>query len=134
MQEGSHILVVDDQAGVRRLLYEVFSDDGHRVEMAAGGLEALKKVAVQPPDIVLMDIKMPGVNGLETLQELRKNWPTLMVVMMTAYGELDVLSEAKSMGVKHYIIKPFDLDEVRYLVRGLLSDIKTEESKIKGIG
>lgn len=116
------LLVVDDQAGVRRLLYETFLEDGYRVEQAAGGAEALQKAAACVPDLVLLDIKMPGMSGLEVLRELRKISPDLTVVMMTAYGELNIVNEAKSMGVVHYIVKPFDLNEVRYLIKGLLKE------------
>ncbi len=123
MQAANYkILIVDDQTGVRRLLFETFSEEGYQVEMASGGAEALKKIAVQIPDLVLLDIKMPVMNGLATLREIRKTLPDLMVVMMTAYGELDMLKDAKKLNVKHYLSKPFDLDEIRYLVKGLLQE------------
>ncbi|GBF35668.1 sporulation initiation phosphotransferase Spo0F [Desulfocucumis palustris] len=119
---GYKLLVVDDQSGVRRLLYETFIDEGYEVDTASGGIEALKKISAQPPDLILLDIKMPVMNGLATLREIRKAFPELTVVMMTAYGELDMLKDAKSLNAKHYLIKPFDLDEVRYLVKGLLKE------------
>lgn len=128
-----NLLIVDDQAGVRRLLYEAFSEDGYNIEQASGGAEALQKIGLKIPDLMLLDIKMPGMNGLETLRELRKTRPDLTVVMMTAYGELDMINEAKSMGVVHYIVKPFDLNEVRYLVKGLLKE-KTPRKVLQEIG
>ncbi len=75
---------------------------------------------------------MPVMNGLATLKELRKAFPDLIVVMMTAYGELDMLKDAKNLNAKHYLIKPFDLDEVRYLVKGLLTE-STERKKLQEI-
>lgn len=128
------LLIVDDQHGVRRLLYEAFKDEGYRVRMAQGGSEALKMVSQETPDIVLLDIKMPGMNGLETLAEMRKTKPDLSVLMMTAYGDLEVVDKAKKMGVKHYIIKPFDIHEVRLLVRGLLFEYGQVKSEFKEIG
>lgn len=123
MMAGDYcILIVDDQTGVRRLLCEAFIEDGYNIEQASGGAEALQKIAADTPDLVLLDIKMPGMNGLQTLRELRKTRPDLIVVMMTAYGELDMINEVKGMGVVHYIVKPFDLNEVRYLVKGLLQE------------
>jgi len=116
------ILIVDDQTGVRRLLFETFTEEGFQVEMASSGVDALKKIAAQTPDLILLDIKMPVMNGLATLREIRKTLPDLIVVMMTAYGELDMLKDAKKLNVKHYLIKPFDLDEIRYLVKGLLQE------------
>jgi len=114
------LLIVDDQAGVRRFLAEAFSEEGYRVEVACSGGEAVRKAGARRPALVLLDIKMPGMNGLETLEELRKIAPGVPVVIMTAYGELDIVTEAKKRGVKNYINKPFDLSEVRCLVKELL--------------
>ncbi|MFZ5596738.1 MAG: response regulator [Bacillota bacterium] len=129
-----HLLIVDDQSGVRRLLYEVFIDEGYHVRTASGGQEALMMVAREKPDMVLLDIKMPGMSGLETLSELRKISHDLPVIMMTAYGDLEVVEQAKKLGVKHYIVKPFDLDEVRLLVRGLFLEIGGGPGKLQEIG
>ena len=128
------LLIVDDQAGVRRLLYEALCDEGYRVDTASSGPEAIRKISAKNPSLVLLDIKMPVMNGLETLEELRKLSPELPVVMMTAYGELDIVIEAKKRGVQHYINKPFDLNEVRYLVKGLLLEDADERKLMKEIG
>lgn len=128
------LLIVDDQPGVRRLLYEAFNDEGYRVRMAGGGQEALKMVSQQIPDIILLDIRMPVMNGLETLEEIRKIDPDMPVLMMTAYGELEVVEMAKKLGVRHYIIKPFDLNEVRLLVKALLVDVGHRKGRLKEIG
>lgn len=128
------LLIVDDQQGVRRLLYEAFSDEGYRVRMAAGGQEALLMASQEMPDLILLDIKMPVMNGLETLRELRKVNPDIPVLMMTAYGELEVVEGAKKLGVKHYLIKPFDLNEVRLLVKGILVDTGHRKGMLKEIG
>jgi len=125
---------VDDQAGVRRLLFEAFTDEGYHVETASSGMEAIVKARDKFPLLVLLDIKMPGMSGLETLDELLKIIPQTPVVMMTAYGELDIVAEAKRRGVKHYINKPFDLNEIRYLIKGLLSEEKDRRAAIKEIG
>ncbi|BAF61021.1 MAG: response regulator [Pelotomaculum sp.] len=128
------LLIVDDQAGVRHLLCEAFKGEGYRVELASSGSEAIKKVKTRIPSLILLDIKMPGMNGLETLEELRKIAPDTPVVIMTAYGELDIIAEAKKRGVQHYISKPFDLDDARYLIRGLLEEEKAEREMLKEIG
>lgn len=103
------ILVVDDQPGIRRLLMEVLSENGYSVEVAANGYEGLQKVKELNPDLVLMDMKMPGMDGIETLRELRRTGQNAKVVMMTAYGELDMINEAKELGAIAYITKPFDI-------------------------
>lgn len=133
-EKKSGLLIVDDQNGVRRLLYEAFSDEGYRVRMAGGGMEALKMVSQEMPDLMLLDIKMPVMSGLETLEELRKTSKDLPVLMMTAYGDLEVVEQAKKLGVRHYIIKPFDLNEVKMLVKGLLLEMEDREKKLKEIG
>ncbi|OAT79754.1 response regulator [Desulfotomaculum copahuensis] len=128
------LLVVDDQAGVRRLLYEAFSDDGLQVAMASSGAEAVQKVSASRVSLVLLDMKMPGMNGLETLQELRKVDAGLPVVMMTAYGELDLMAEARKLGIRHYVTKPFDLQEVRYLVKALLVESRPRDKYVVETG
>lgn len=120
MAEGYNLLVVDDQMGVRRLLYEAFIEEGYNVDMAGSGFEAVAKVKEQVPDIILMDMKMPGMNGLEALQEINKLNIDVNVVMMTAYGELEIVTEAMKLGVKEYITKPFDINEIRQLVKKVI--------------
>ncbi|MFZ5646402.1 MAG: response regulator [Bacillota bacterium] len=128
------LLIVDDQHGVRRLLQEVFVEEGYRVRTASGGEDALKMISQDVPDLVLLDIKMPGMSGLETLGELRKTNAGLPVMMMTAYGDLEVVRQAKKLGVKHYIIKPFELSEVRHMVKGLLIEAGHDTGKVQEIG
>ena len=115
------ILVVDDQMGVRRLLFEAFKEDGYDVRLAASGFEAISQVNSDPPRLILMDMKMPGMNGLEALREIKRLNPEVSVIMMTAYGELEIVAEAMKLGVKEYITKPFDINELRDLVSKVLS-------------
>ena len=123
-----YILVVDDNAGVRRLLYELLSDEGYHVEAAENGEQALRKVLERTPLLVLLDVKMPGLNGLETLAELRKIASEVPVAMITAYPELRIVLEARKSGLlQYYLEKPFDLDKVRYLVKSLLDASKERE-------
>ncbi len=129
-----HLLVVDDQAGVRRMLLEAFSDDGFEVELAVSGTEALQKIRNGGIDLVLLDMKMPGMSGLDTLREIRKLNPDLPVIMMTAYGELELVAEARNLGIRHYVSKPFDLQEVRYLARALLADKRPARRYLGVIG
>ncbi|PKM82263.1 MAG: two-component system response regulator [Firmicutes bacterium HGW-Firmicutes-14] len=116
--------------GVRRLLYEAFKEEGYKVELAGSGLEALEKVKSEMPDIILMDMKMPGMNGLETLHEIKKVNDSILVVMMTAYGELEIISEAMKLGINEYITKPFDINELRSVVKKVL-DKNLNRLKIK---
>lgn len=118
------VLIVDDQVGVRRLLFETLADEGFLVKMAGGGAEALQILSNTLPSLVMLDIKMPGMTGFETLQEIRKLHGSLPVVMMTAYGDMDLIAQNKGLGVLHYLSKPFDLDDVRALVKGIVTESK----------
>ena len=119
----ARILVVDDQLGVRRLLFETFREDDHEVEMAANGAEALRLLETFKPDLILMDMKMPGMNGLETLGQIRALSQQVGVIMMTAYGDTQNMEQAKDLGILHYMSKPFDLFELRERVREILTKL-----------
>lgn len=114
------ILIVDDQPGIRLLLKEVFSKEGYQAITAGSGNEALEKVQQTCPDMVLLDMKIPGMDGIEILKRLKKSYPDVHVIMMTAYGELDLIKESMKWGAERYFTKPFDVFEVRDAVRELL--------------
>jgi len=117
------ILVVDDQLGVRRLLYEAFREERHTVELAAGGEEAIEILKSFNPDLIIMDMKMPGMNGIETLQSIRALNNKVCVIMMTAYGEAGNIEQARDLGVQYYLSKPFDLFDLRDRVNGILKEV-----------
>jgi two-component system, response regulator, stage 0 sporulation protein F len=110
------VLVIDDQPGIRRLMAEVLQEDGYNVAIAANGYEALQKVKEITPQLILMDMKMPGMDGLETFRELKKLGKAERVIMMTAYGELELVKEAMSLGAYKYITKPFDINLIKTMV------------------
>lgn len=128
IEEAAYLLVVDDQMGVRRLLFEAFNEEGYFVEMAGSGLEAIEKVKERKPDLILMDMKMPGMNGLGALKEIKAIYDDAVVIMMTAYGELEIVAEAMQLGVREYITKPFDINELKNLVKKLLGE--TAQTKV----
>lgn len=115
------ILIVDDQKGVRRLLEELFKKDGWEVQLAADGKEAIQRADEFLPDIILMDMKMPNMNGLEASRIILNNISDLDIIMMTAYGEMDVVKEALDAGVKKCITKPFDIINLRDTVNQMAS-------------
>ncbi|RAL23340.1 two-component system response regulator [Thermoflavimicrobium daqui] len=110
------VLVVDDQYGIRVLLKEVFSKDNLIVFQAANGKQALEIIRLERPDLILLDMKMPGMDGLELLRRLRRLDTKIKVIMMTAYGELDMVDEATKLGAIGHFTKPFDIDELRAAV------------------
>ncbi|ASR49621.1 response regulator [Paenibacillus kribbensis] len=114
--EKKKVLIVDDQNGIRILLMEVFGSEGYETFQAANGKIALEIVEKEPPDLVLLDMKIPGMDGLEILKHLKAMNPDIKVIMMTAYGELDMIKEATELGALMHFTKPFDIDEMRIAV------------------
>lgn len=113
---SNKVLIVDDQYGIRVLLNEVLEKEGYEVYQAPNGPIALEIVKNQKPDLVLLDMKIPGMDGLEILRHIRFVEPKLKVIMMTAYGELDLIKEAMALGALTHFTKPFDIDELRKTV------------------
>jgi two-component system response regulator (stage 0 sporulation protein F) len=116
------ILIVDDQKGVRRLLEELFKKDGWEVQLAADGKEAVERAEEFLPDIILMDMKMPNMNGLEASRIILEKISELDIIMMTAYGEMDIVKEALDTGVKRCITKPFDIINLRDTINQMAAE------------
>jgi two-component system response regulator (stage 0 sporulation protein F) len=110
------ILIVDDQNGIRILLMEVFSNEGYDAYQASSGKLALEIVKRVTPDLVLLDMKIPGMDGLDILRHIKAMDASMKVIMMTAYGELDMIKEATDLGAIMHFTKPFDIDELRLAV------------------
>ncbi|MDF0726637.1 response regulator [Cytobacillus sp. S13-E01] len=111
------ILIVDDQYGIRILLNEVFQKEGYATFQAANGYQAIDIVEKHSPDLVLLDMKIPGMDGIEILKRLKAIDKDIRVIIMTAYGELDMIQEAKDLGAITHFAKPFDIDEIREAVK-----------------
>lgn len=110
------VLIVDDQVGIRILLVEVFSVEGYDTYRASNGKTALQIVRDNRPDLVLLDMKIPGMDGLEILKKIKEHDASIKVIMMTAYGELAMIREATDLGALMHFTKPFDIDELRMAV------------------
>jgi len=118
--EGKQVLVVDDEPNLRRVLSAQLSRDGYDVHTAEDGAQALAVLAEHHIDLVITDLKMPGVDGMELLRSALKLDAELPVVMITAHGTVDNAVEALKLGAFDYITKPFDQGEVRTIVRKAL--------------
>lgn len=114
------VLIVDDQNGIRILLMEVFNSEGYTTMQAPNGKVALEIVRNDAPDLVLLDMKIPGMDGLEILKHIKEINPEIKVIMMTAYGELDMIKQATDLGALMHFTKPFDIDEMRLAVNNHL--------------
>ncbi len=110
------ILVVDDEEFVRYSFRKLYRDPGYSIREAANGLEALSQIKKEEPDLVLMDIEMPGLSGLETIQRIKSSHPILPVIIMTAYGTTERVIAAMKYGAFEYIEKPFDVPKLKAMV------------------
>ena len=111
--ESMKILVVDDEAPIREMIKKGLSQmGGLNAEVAQNGLEAIEKIEKDVFDLVLTDLKMPGMDGLELLKVIKGTRPEVMVVLMTAYGSIETAVEAMRIGANDYITKPIDLNEL----------------------
>lgn len=117
---GQKIMVIDDQPGVRRLIFEVLNQAGFNVMLATNGNEALEKVTAEELKLIILDMKMPGMGGLEFLKELRRRASNLPVIVITAYSEQNIVEEVKKLGVHFFLQKPFDIYQLYQLVHQIL--------------
>ncbi len=113
---GEKILIVDDEEGMRRLLSRILVKEGYETFAAANGQEALQAVALEEYDLVITDLKMPGMDGLTLLNELKDYDPRLPIIVITAYGTVENAVQALRSGAFDYITKPFEADEIRLTV------------------
>ena len=112
----AEILVVDDDQSIVAAFRRFLADERHRARFAGSAADALALIAEQKPDLVIMDVRMPGVDGLQALQEMRSIHPDLFVVIMTAYGTSQTSIEAIRSGAFEYLKKPLDLEELREVI------------------
>ncbi|HAD04302.1 MAG TPA: DNA-binding response regulator, partial [Desulfuromonas sp.] len=110
------ILIVDDEEGMRRLLVRVLGREGYETVAVASGAEALRLVQSEIFELILTDIKMPGMDGLELLAEIKAFDPALPVLAMTAYGTVENAVQALRAGAYDYLTKPFETDEIKLTV------------------
>ncbi|HGY56171.1 MAG TPA: sigma-54-dependent Fis family transcriptional regulator [Caldithrix abyssi] len=108
----TRILIVDDELDALELMQELFESKGYIPVTATNGLEALNIIRNQEPDLVLTDIRMPEMDGMQLLEVLNKEYPNIPVIMVTAHGTIETAVEAMKLGAKDYILKPLRLDEI----------------------
>lgn len=114
------ILIVDDEQSYRQLLTLVFEEQGNTIRTAMNGRQALELLAVEPSDIIISDVKMPDMDGIEMLRAVRETLPDLGVILMTAFASVETAREAFKLGADDFIQKPFDVEELKLIVRKTL--------------
>ncbi len=127
------ILIVDDEASVRDSLYQWFKADGYRVDTAEDATSALKKLQSNPWDIILLDIKMPGMDGIELQNRIKQIDNNIVTIIITAYASVDTAIQALKDGAFDYVTKPIDPDDLSRLIRNAIEKrrLVTENTQLR---
>jgi two-component system response regulator HydG len=112
MDKKMSIMIVDDEAIVRESLFHWFKKYGHVVDTASSGFEALEKLEAYPFQLLFVDIKMPGMDGIELLEKVKEEYPDTLVIIITAYGSIESAVKAMRIGATDYLLKPFKPDQI----------------------
>ena len=118
--EKPRVLVVDDEEIVRESLTDWLAEEGCAVEAVPDGASALRRIGEEAWPVMLVDLKMPGIDGLQVLAEARRLQPDAAIVIMTAYASVDTAVQAMKMGAYDYLVKPFEPEELSHMVRRIL--------------
>jgi len=124
MEDIINILVVDDDLGMVETIFDILSDIGYKVAVANDGYKAIDMISINDYDMVLLDIKMPGINGVEVLKKIKDIKPSLKVIMMTAYTKDDLVKESFKYGAYIVIYKPLNIDRLLYLIKKIKKNFK----------
>lgn len=119
----ANLLIVDDELGMRQFLTHLLQREGHTVRVAESGVQALAELSKDPADLVISDIKMPDMNGIEMLRAARELLPDVEVIMMTAFASVDTAREAFLLGAYDFVQKPFDNDLLKETVNRALAKV-----------
>src|SRR5262245_44247272 len=130
---GAAVLVVDDDADMREMVHDLLKDRGHQVSTAASGDEALKRLAEAGYGVVLSDLRMKGMEGIALLSEIKRSFPDVDVILMTAFGSVETAVEAMKHGASDYLTKPVKKDELIRVVERVIreSALRHEVSRLR---
>lgn len=121
----NRILLVDDEETLRFVLRETLISEGYSVDVANDGFQALERVKLKPYDLLITDIKMHGMDGLQLIREIKRNGSHLKIIIITAYGSLEMVKEAARLGVIEFVSKPFKIQEIKDVITRNLCDDNT---------
>ena len=116
MKEYAKILVADDEAMMRNLLLKILESEGYQVTVVSSANEALEKLKAEKHDLLMTDVKMPGMTGFDLLKQVKIEWPEMVVIIMTGYGDAYSVKEALLLGADEYLSKPFESQEGSLIV------------------
>jgi DNA-binding NtrC family response regulator len=124
-----NVLVIDDEQNIRRLILNEFTLEGYNVSTAKDGEEGLAKVRSQPLDVIILDIKLPKLNGVEVLKKIKEFSKSIEVIMITGYGDIKSAVASLKLGAKDYVTKPFKLDDLLSVVHKAVSERREEKKQ-----
>ena len=123
---GERILIVDDEKGIRTTLAAILGDEGYRPLTVSSGLEALARIGEEVPDLVILDIWLPEMDGIETLAELKRQWPELPVIMISGHGTIETAVKATKLGAYDFAEKPLSLEKTLLVIDRALEHARLE--------
>ena len=123
----ANLLIVDDELGMRQFLTLLFQREGHEIRSAESGLQAMQLLKEEPPDLIISDVRMPDMGGIELLRQAHELLPDVPVIMMTAFGSEETGKEAFKLGAEYFIEKPFDNDYLKKIVARALENLKRKQ-------
>ncbi|HID95002.1 MAG TPA: response regulator, partial [Candidatus Latescibacteria bacterium] len=129
VEEKESILIIDDDPQNRLILKTRLKAEGFEVVEASDGLEGLAKLEGDPPSLVMLDIQMPGMDGIQVLEQIRRSHPEVAVIMITAYGSQEIAVEAMKMGANDYICKPIDCKRLIPMITNLVQNHRLKLAK-----
>ena len=127
------ILVIDDEKSIRLSLTGALRDEGYRVTVAASGREGIEALRAEKPDVILLDIWMPEMDGLETLKQVKAEWPEQIVIMMSGHGNIETAVRATKLGAFDFVEKPLSLERILVLLQNASSvhDLARENQALR---
>ena len=125
----SRILIVDDEKNIVRSLTEILKDEDYEVTNTGDGIKALEIIQTDPPDLVLLDIWLPGMDGIEVLKTIKAYHPEIEVLIMSGHGTIDTAVKATKLGAQDFIEKPFSTEKILNYVKRALENASLKEEK-----
>jgi two-component system, NtrC family, nitrogen regulation response regulator NtrX len=123
---GERVLIVDDEKGIRSTLGAILGDEGYRPLAVSSGAEALARIGEEVPELVILDIWLPEMDGIETLAELKRQWPELPVIMISGHGTIETAVKATKLGAYDFVEKPLSLDKTLLVIDRALEHARLE--------
>ena len=127
------VLLVDDEVDYLETLVKRLAHRGIDAAAVHGGKDALERIVDDPPDVVVLDVKMPGIDGIATLREIKKLDPLIEVIMLTGHADVESAIEGMELGAFDYLMKPTDIEELLFKVQDAHEKKSIQEAKIDGV-